>query len=52
MRRPQELPPRQTETVSARSKMDPSLPKAESVSDAGGTSVVYLRKGKKSVQQL
>ena len=48
VRRQQGLPPCQTESVPASSKMDPPLAKAEPISDAGGTSVItYLRKGKK-----
>lgn len=45
VKRHQGLPPFQTESVLASSTMDPALAKAESTSDAGGTSVIrWLRK--------
>ena len=48
VRRHQKLLPCRTEPVSAGSKMDLLLAKAEPISDAGGASVItYLRKGKK-----
>ena len=44
----QELPPCQSAPVPAGSKIDPPLPKAESISDVGSVSVItYLRKSKK-----
>ena len=44
----QELLPCRAEPVSDGFRMDPPLPKAEPMSDAGGISVItYLRKGKK-----
>lgn len=48
VRRHQRLPPCQTESVPASSKIDPPLAKAETISDAGGTSVTtHLRKCEK-----
>ena len=46
--RHQKLPPHQTEPVTASSKTDPPLAKAEPISNVGSTSVAtYLGKGKK-----
>jgi len=48
VRRHQELPPCQTELVSACFKTDPMIGKAEPIRDSDGASLLmYLRKGKR-----